>query len=112
MALNRTKLTDVVRVASGSTVGIATVSSNKKVFVKSILAFNNAGTASTAQVYFVPNGGSAGESTRIFNITLTASESTILEPSYPFVLESTGDEIKVGAMGSAINFIVTGDREV
>ena len=37
MALERGKLSNVVRVAAGATVGIATCTSGKKVYIKSIL---------------------------------------------------------------------------
>ena len=38
MALERGKLTNVVAVSAGATVGIVTVASNKKVYIKSIVA--------------------------------------------------------------------------
>ena len=38
MALERGKLSNVVRVAAGATVGIATCTSGKKVYIKSIIA--------------------------------------------------------------------------
>ena len=38
MALERGKLSNVVQVAAGATVGIITVASSKKVYVKSIIA--------------------------------------------------------------------------
>ena len=38
MALERGKLSDVVNVAAGTTVGIITVAASKKVYVKSIIA--------------------------------------------------------------------------
>jgi hypothetical protein len=49
MALERGKLSNVVVVSAGSTVGIITVASSKKVYVKSIIACN-AGTA-TSQLH-------------------------------------------------------------
>ena len=42
----------------------------------------------------------------------------MLEPSYPIVLESTGDQLVVGTgnytglAATSINFMVTGDKEV
>ena len=63
MALERGKLTDVITLAIGQTVAGVTVASNKKVYIKSIMAHSPyVGLASgTAQVYMVPNsGGSAG----------------------------------------------------
>ena len=81
MALERGKLTNVVAVSAGATVGIVTVASNKKVYIKSIVAScmgdigDMAGIQTgKAHVYFVPNnGGSAGDparSNQIFNIDL------------------------------------------
>ena len=122
MALERGKLTNVVAVSAGSTVGIVTVASNKKVYVKSILAscmgdFGDMAGIQTgkAHVYFVPNNsGSAGSparSNQIFNIDLDVKETALLEPSYPLVLSATGDSIRVGAMHTTINFLITGDKE-
>ena len=74
MALERGKLSNVVVVSAGSTVGIITVASSKKVYVKSIIAYAPtafAGIATiTAQVYFVPNAGSADNTTRIFDVNM------------------------------------------
>ena len=40
-----------------------------------------------------------------------AGETVFFEPSYPLVLDTTGDQISVGAGASTCNFIVTGDVE-
>ena len=122
MALERGKLTNVVAVSAGATVGIVTVASNKKVYIKSIVAScmgdigDMAGIQTgKAHVYFVPNnGGSAGDparSNQIFSIDLDVKETALLEPSYPLVLSATGDSIRVGAMHTTINFLITGDKE-
>ena len=122
MALERGKPTNVVAVSAGATVGIVTVASNKKVYIKSIVAScmgdigDMAGIQTgKAHVYFVPNnGGSAGDparSNQIFNIDLDVKETALLEPSYPLVLSATGDSIRVGAMHTTINFLITGDKE-
>ena len=112
----------MVAVSAGATVGIVTVASNKKVYIKSIVAScmgdigDMAGIQTgKAHVYFVPNnGGSAGDparSNQIFNIDLDVKETALLEPSYPLVLSATGDSIRVGAMHTTINFLITGDKE-
>ena len=111
MALDRGKLSDVVVVSAASTVGIITVASSKKVYVKSILAHAGTATSATAQVYFVPNGGSVGATTKIFNVDVNAGEPVLIEPSYPLVLDTTGDKISVGAGTSTVNFLITGDKE-
>ncbi len=111
MALDRGKLSDVVVVSAASTVGIITVASSKKVYVKSILAHAGTATSATAQVYFVPNGGSVGATTKIFNVDVNAGETVLIEPSYPLVLDTTGDKISVGAGTSTVNFLITGDKE-
>ena len=112
MAFTNGKLSDIVVVSAGSTAGIVTVASGKKVYVRSIAAFDVGATGvATAHVYVIPNGGSVGDNTKLFDITLATSETVLLEPIYPIVLESTGDQISVGATGGNINFFITGDKE-
>ena len=120
MALERGKLSEVVRVGAASTVGIITVASSKKVYVKSIICHHPSGggiQTATAQVYFVPNGGSASNTNRIFDVDIVVGETVLLEPSYPLVLDTTGDALFVGTgnvVGLAathINVIITGDKE-
>ena len=125
MALNRGKLSDVHMVSAGATVGIVTVESNKKIYVKSILCHASGtgiGTA-TAQVYFVPNGTNYTDTTngapnkKIFDVDIQAGETVLLEPSYPLVLDTTGDALFVGTgnltglAATHVNFIITGDKE-
>jgi hypothetical protein len=112
MALQRGKLSNIVVVSAGSTVGIITVSASKKVYVKSILAHAGTALSSTAQIYFIPNGGSVGASTKIFDVDINAGETVLIEPSYPLVIDTTGDSIQVGAGTSTVNFLITGDKEV
>ena len=117
MALERGKLTDVITLAIGQTVAGVTVASNKKVYIKSIMAHSPyVGLASgTAQVYMVPNsGGSAGTASttnQIFNADIYAGETVLFEPSYPIVIDATGDTIQVGTGATTINFLITGDKE-
>ncbi len=120
MALERGKLSDVVRVGAAATVGIITVASSKKVYVKSIVCHHPSGggiATATAQVYFVGTGASAYTENRIFDVDLASGETVLLEPSYPLVLDTTGDALFVGTgnfVGLAathINVIITGDKE-
>jgi hypothetical protein len=112
MALERGKLSNVVVVSAGSTVGIITVASSKKVYVKSIMAHASTASSATAQVYFIPNGGSVSQNTRLFDVDVNAGETVLIEPSYPLVIDTTGDSIRVGAGTSTVNFLITGDKEV
>ena len=117
MALERGKLTDVITLGVGTTIAGVTVASNKKIYVKSIMAFAPyVGLSSgTAQVYMVPNsGGSAGTANttnQIFNVDVYAGETVFLEPSYPIVIDATGDTVQVGTGSTTINFLLTGDKE-
>jgi len=117
MALERGKLTDVITLGVGTTIAGVTVASNKKIYVKSIMAFAPyVGLSSgTAQVYMVPNsGGSAGTASttnQIFNADIYAGETVLFEPSYPIVIDATGDTIQVGTGVTTINFLITGDKE-
>ena len=119
MALERGKLSNVVRVAAGTTVGIITCASSKKVYIKSIIC-HAAGTGintATAQVYFCPTGISSASTNKIFDVDVLSGETVLIEPSYPLVLDTTGDALFVGtgnAVGMAathVNFIITGDKE-
>ena len=119
MALERGKLTNVVQVTAGTTVGMITCASSKNVYIKSIICHQSGGgiNTATAQVYFVPNGGSFSPTNKIFDIDVTAGETVLFEPSYPLVLDTTGDSLYVGTgnyIGIAathVNFIITGDKE-
>ena len=119
MALERGKLSDVVQVAAGTTQAMITVASSKKVYIKSIIchASGTGITTATGQVYFVPNGSSATASNKIFDVDINAGETVLLEPSYPLVLDTTGDALHVGTgnyVGIAathVNFLITGDKE-
>ena len=111
MALERGKLSNVVQVAAASTVGIATVVSSKKVYVKSIICHVPGSSAATGQVYFTQAGVTTGPSTKIFDVDVNAGETVLLEPSYPIVLAENGDTLAVGANSSSVNFMITGDKE-
>ena len=66
MAFTNGKLSDIVVVSAGSTAGIITVTSSKKVYVRSIAAYDVGATGvATAHVYVIPNGGSVGDSTKL-----------------------------------------------
>ena len=119
MALERGKLSNVVRVAAGDTVGIITVSSSKKVYIKSIIC-HASGTGintATAQVYFCPVGVSSSANNKIFDVDVLAGETVLLEPSYPLVLDTTGESLQVGTgnvtgiAATHVNFLITGDKE-
>jgi hypothetical protein len=112
MALERGKLSDVVQVAAGTTASIITCASSKKVYIRSVICHQPTTDAATAQVFFVPNGGTPGIANKIFDVNVNAGETVLLEPSYPLVLDTTGESLRVGAGTSTINFIITGDKEV
>ena len=115
MAFTNGKLSDIVVVSAATTAGIVTVASSKKVYVKSIFCHApgvGAAASATAQVYIIPNGGSVSADTKIFDVDVNAGETVLLEPSYPIVLETTGDQISVGAGTSTVKFFITGDKEI
>ena len=119
MALERGKLTDVIAVGLGNTLAAVTVASNKKVYVKSIIAHASGIGVATgrAAVYFVANGASVSADNRIFDADIENGETIMFEPSYPLVLSTSGDALHVGTIAPVgvaathINFIVTGDKE-
>ena len=102
MALDRGKLTNVITLGVGQTVAGVTVASNKKVYVKSIMAH---------APYVGLSSGTASTSNQIFNVDVYAGETVFLEPSYPIVIDATGDTVQVGTGLTTINFLLTGDKE-
>ena len=118
MALERGNLSDVVLSGLGNTQALVTCASNKKVYVKSIIAYapEPVGIASClAHIYYVPNnGGSVGTASsinRIESLVVYAEETVMFEPSYPLVLTATNDTIQVGAALTSCNFLASGDKE-
>ena len=117
MALERGKLSDVVQVAAASTVGIVTVASSKKVYVKSIICHVPGTVAGKGQVYFTQAGVTTGPTTKIFDVDILSGETILLEPSYPIVLGENGDTLAVGTgnltglAATHVNFMITGDKE-
>ena len=118
MALERGNLSDVVLSGLGNTQALVTCASNKKVYVKSIIAYapEPVGIASClAHIYYVPNnGGSVGTASsinRIASLIVYAEETVMFEPSYPLVLTATNDTIQVGAALTSCNFLASGDKE-
>ena len=125
MALERGKLSNVQRVAAAATVGIITCASSKKVYIKSILChYPGGGSISSvaAHVYVVPNGDAFSDAdtgtsvNRVFDVDVQSGETVLLEPSYPIVLDTTGDAIfvgtgNVGTGATYCNFMISGDKE-
>lgn len=114
MALSRGRLTNgIINVSAGTTVGIVTVASNKKIYIKSIVAHNGISTTSiNAHIYYVPNGESVTDNTRLFNVSIAQSETVFIEPSYPIILAATGDQLSIGCTFGQLNVLVNGDVEV
>ena len=69
----------------------------KKVYVKSIICQPGTGiNTATHKFTSVQNVGSVGTSNKIFDVDVNAGETVLLEPSYPLVLDTTGDSIGTG----------------
>ena len=113
-ALENGRLTDnVVNISAGSTSDVITCAGNKNVYVKSIILHNVSGIVTTrGHVYYVPNGGSVADTTRLFNVSIEPLETVYIEPNYPITLTTTGDKVSVGTASTALNVFMTGDTEV
>ena len=113
-ALENGRLTNsVVNISAGSTSDVITCASNKNVYVKSIILHNVSGIVTTrGHVYYVPNGGSVADTTRLFNVSIEPLETVYIEPNYPITLTTTGDKVSVGTASTALNVFMTGDTEV
>jgi len=130
MALSRGNLSFPVVVSAGSTVGIVTVSNNKKVYIKGVLIHNaNVGTANTnltqtVQLFMVQNSaasaGTPSATNRIFRGALEPDDTFFFEPNYPITLTATGDSLRAfnegtfnsGTATNPVTITVLGDVEV
>ena len=113
MALSRTRLTEkVINVSAGSTAGIVTVTSSKKVFVKSVVLHNvSTATTTRSHLYYVPNGDSVSDNNRLFDVSIEPQETVYIEPAYPITLTTTGDTVSIGATSAQVNVFINGDKE-
>jgi len=112
-ALENGRLTDnVVNISAGSTSDVITCAGNKNVYVKSVIAHNvSAATTARGHVYYIPNGGSVSDTTRLFNVSIEPLETVYIEPNYPITLTTTGDKISIGSTSAGLNVFLTGDKE-
>ena len=114
MALSRGRLSIIQNCPTNATVGIVTVASGIKVYIKSIVAHvggaSGVGTA-TCSLHIVPNSGTASNLNRIFDLDIAIKETVLLEPAYPIVLETTGETLQADAGINPVNIVVTGDVE-
>ena len=69
MAFSNGKLSNVITINPGSTVGIITVASSKKVYIRSIAACDVIGAGATAQVFVLDTDGD--------KLSVTAIGSTV-----------------------------------
>lgn len=99
---------------------VYTVSSSKKTYVRGLLLHNTTtGNNITVTVHFAENSGgsaaAASDTNKVARLTLAASDTYFFELTYPFILESNNDTIRVKNLsttsGDTVNVTVLGDRE-
>ena len=121
MAVVYPKLCNPIKVAYGSTVGVITCVDDKKIYIDGVYAHAGYGVSTSAQIYFVPNGGTTDSPDyRIVDESIADRGSyTFQVYASPLVLENTGDALFVGTgdfestgAGATCTFIVSGWREV
>ena len=112
-ALDNGRLTNsVVNISAGSTSSVISCADNKNVYVKSVIIHNvSAATTARGHVYYVPNGVSVADTTRLFNVSIDPLETVYIEPNYPITLTTTGDSISIGCTLAGVNTFLTGDTE-
>lgn len=120
MALNRGNLGFTTQIGAGVTASVYTVGSGQTAYIKSVLLYNlNASSTQNVAIHVVKNSGgsvgTAGTTTRIARLGVTADDTFFFEPAYPITLTSNNDTLQVyneGSASSAINVLVLGDKEV
>ncbi len=113
-------MSDPVKVAYGTTVGIITCTDNRKVYIDGVYAHAGYGASCSIQIYFVPNGGTSdAEEYKIYDNDLGAGSNDKFEIyASPFCLQNSGDALFVGSgayqstgTGATCNIIITGWRD-
>lgn len=131
MALRRTKLKNITSVTGIATVGIFTAGvtptdagTASTSYVRSIIMHNTGLGTARVSLYVSPDTNpvtaTIGQDKRILRIDLAPNETTFFESNYPIVLTPT-DAIAVDVIspdvggigiGSAVNFIISGDTDI
>ena len=118
MALERGKLSNVVQVAAGTTVGIICCC-----IQKGLCKIHHCSCCRNWYCYcnwtslLRSNGNTAGATNKIFDVDIISGETVLLEPSYPLCW-TTGDALFVGTgnvtgiAATHVNFIITGDKDL
>ena len=114
------KLCNPIKVAYGSTVGVITCVDNKKTYIDGVYAHAGYGASTSAQIYFVPNGGTTDSPDfRIVDEDIADRGNYRFDVyASPLVLENSGDALFVGtgnfgttSAGATCTFIVSGYRQ-
>ena len=114
------KMGNPIKVAYGSTVGIITCTDNKRIYIDGVYAHAGYGASTSAQLYFVPNGGTTDSPDyRIVDQSIDDRGSyTFQVYASPLVLENNGDSLFVGTgdfestgAGATCTFIISGYKE-
>ena len=114
------KMGNPVKVAYGSTVGIVTCTGDKRIYIDGVYVHAGYGASTSAQLYFVPNGGTTDSPDyRIVDESIADRGSyTFQVYASPLVLENSGDALFVGTgdfestgAGATCTFIISGYRE-
>ena len=113
------KMGNPVKVAYGSTVGIVTCTGDKRIYIDGVYVHAGYGASTSAQLYFVPNGGTTDSPDyRIVDESIADRGSyTFQVYASPLVLENTGDALFVGTgdfestgAGATCTFMLSGYR--
>ena len=114
------KMGNPVKVAYGSTVGIVTCTGDKRIYIDGVYVHAGYGASTSAQLYFVPNGGTTDSPDyRIVDESIADRGSyTFQVYASPLVLENAGDALFVGTgdfestgAGGPCTFMISGYRE-
>lgn len=96
-----------------SAAALFTVSSGHVTYPRGIHLHNQGSNtnAELVQIYIVPNGGSAGDSTEYLYETLTPGQTLIVDlPALGWVLKTAGDTVQgKAAHASKVNWWLLGD---
>jgi hypothetical protein len=111
MALQRTKLTNIVYPTTG-TGTIYTNTNGESTYLKGFLAYNNQGSSTSFSLFLLEtNLTNPVNTNKLFSYSISSDETTIIDFPYSLVLTGTNSIACYSSTTSGINMILFGDKE-
>src|SRR5690606_34265214 len=95
---------------------IFTNPASQKTFISSIDLHNTTTSTRTVTLYYVPNSsgslGTQDTGNQIYSVNLSANDTILLEPRFPYVLDELNDAIFAVGSDTGVNILCRGSKDI